>query len=433
MLATVIIIMAVSLGAGIAVVGSLSGLALILSQFFSIFPLTNALGQVSWATSTDFILTAVPMFVMMGELLLLSGISGNLYHALGKWLGWLPGGLMHSNIASCAMFAATSGSSVATAATIGTMSTPLIKEKKYNERLFLGTLASGGTLGILIPPSIPMLVYAVVSESSVVSLYLAALIPGIIMSAGFSLIVLIFCILRPKWSGISEPFELREAISELSHLVPPILLFLLVVGSIYLGLTTPTEGAALGLVTALLLALSNGRLTWEVLGHALIRTMSVTGMITLITLAAFFLNFVLVGTGFTASIGAIVTSLDLSPLQLMLAIVVVYLILGCFMETLTMVVATTPIVLPIVTAAGFSPIWFGIVFVILLEAAMITPPVGVNLYVIQSIRKRGPILDVIMGSLPFLLMMLVVIGLLIAFPQLALWLPAVYAEAQAGG
>lgn len=433
MLWTVIVLLSVFLGTGIAVVGSLGGIALVLAELYSTFPLTNALGQVTWSASSDFILTAIPMFVMMGELLLLSGISENMYRALGKWLGWLPGGLMHSNIASCAMFAATSGSSVATAATIGTMSMPLIAERKYNERLFLGTLAAGGTLGILIPPSIPMLVYAVVSESSVVLLYLAALIPGIVLAGTFALAVLALCLARPGWGGIREPFVLREAVAELPHLIPPIGLFFLVVGSIYLGLTTPTEGASLGLIAAALLALIKGRLTTDLLAHACIRTMSVTAMIALITLSAFFLNFVLVSTGFTSTIASVVDRLDLTPLQLIIAIVIFYLILGCFMETLTMVVATTPIVLPIIVAAGFSPIWFGIIFTILLEAAMITPPIGVNLYVIQSIRTRGPILDVIVGAAPFLIMMIVVMALLIAFPKLALWLPELYADARARG
>ncbi|WP_046866677.1 TRAP transporter large permease [Microvirga massiliensis] len=428
MVLTVLLLMIVLLSGGIAVAVSLGTITYVLSEFFSPFPLINALGQVAWSASSDFILTAVPMFILMGELLLLSGVSQDMYRALGKWLSWLPGGLMHSNIASCAMFAATSGSSVATAATIGTMSVPLIREKQYSPSLFLGTLAAGGTLGILIPPSIPMIVYAVVSESSVVLLYLAALIPGILLASSFSLVVLGLCVARPELSGKKERFVWRDAVHELRFLVPPIGLFLIVVGSIYVGFTTPTEAASLGLIASLILAASRRRLNWDVLATACIRTMAVTGMIGLIVIAAFILNFVLVSTGFTTKVTAVVQMWELSPLQLIILIVAFYLFLGCFMETLTMVVATTPIVLPIITHAGYDPIWFGVVFTILLEAAMITPPVGINLYVIQTVRGPGPIMDVIRGSVPLLAAMIILIGLLIAFPSIALWLPHLYSD-----
>lgn len=426
MVTAVFLLMVVLLSAGIAVAASLGGVAFMLSQFFSVFPLMKALGQVAWSASSDFILTAIPMFILMGELLLLSGISKDMYRALSKWVGWLPGGLMHSNIASCAMFSATSGSSVASAATIGTMSVPLIKEKKYNPSLFLGTLAGGGTLGTLIPPSIPLIVFAVVSGTSVVQLYLAALIPGFLLAVTFSLMILILCIARPEWGGEKEPFVWREAVGELGALVPPIGLFLIVVGTIYAGLATPTEAASLGLMAALLLAAWKRKLGWDVLAQACIRTMGLTAMIGLIVIAAFLLNFVLVSTGFTTRVISVISVLELTPFQLIILVVVFYLFLGCFMETLTMVVATTPIVLPIVVEAGFNPIWFGVVFAILLEAALITPPVGMNLYVIQSVRGSGPIMDVIRGSIPLLVAMLVMIGLLIAFPDLALWLPRLY-------
>lgn len=428
MIPTVLVLMALFLAAGITVAASLGTISMVLAEFFSPFPLMNALGQIAWSANSDFILTAVPMFILMGEILLASGVSKDMYRSLSRWLTWLPGGLMHSNIAASAMFAATSGSSVATAATIGTMATPLIREKRYNPSLFLGSIAAGGTLGILIPPSIPMIVYAVVSESSVTLLYLAALIPGLILATSFSAIILGLCIVRPAWGGIREPFVLRDALREMIHLLPPLGLFLLVVGSIYAGWTTPTEAASLGLMAALALAAARRRLTWAVLVQASIRSMSVTAMVALIVIAAFLLNFVMVSTGFTRGLIASVQGLDLTPVQLITLVVAFYLILGCFMETLTMVVATTPIVLPIVVAAGYDPIWFGIVFTILLEAAMITPPIGINLYVVQSVRGPGPIIDVIRGALPFLFAMLALIALVVAFPGLALWLPELYQQ-----
>jgi len=415
---------------GFHIAAVLGLVAVSLSQAFSIFPLINALGQVAWSANADFILVAIPMFILMGELLLHSGVSQAMYEALGKWLNRLPGGLMHSNIAACALFAASSGSSVATAATIGTMAIPNVKRKGYNPALFLGTLAAGGTLGILIPPSIPLIVYAVLAETSIIHLYLAALIPGVFLAVLMSAAVLAICVVRPDLGGRPEPSSWRERLAALPHLLPPILLFLIVIGSIYAGIATPTEAAALGVIAALLLAAWRGALTRTMLMEACARTMGVTAMIMLILMGAFFLNFVMVSVGLTRDLVAFMTSLNLSSTAMMVAIVVFYLILGCFMETLSMLVATTPIVLPIVKSIGYDPIWFGVVFMVLLEAAMITPPVGVNLYVIQTVRGGGPIRDVIVGSLPLLVMMIGLVALLIAMPQIALWLPQLYTESR---
>jgi C4-dicarboxylate transporter DctM subunit len=364
------------------------------------------------------------MFILLGEILLRSGVAERMYSAMVKWLSWLPGGLMHSNIGSCAIFAATSGSSVATAATVGTVALPLVNRHGYNERLFLGTLAAGGTLGILIPPSINIIIYAVLTDTSIPKLYLAAIVPGLGLAGLFMALIVAACLFRPAWGG--EPIQTtwRERFASLPDLLPPLGIFLVVVGSIYAGIATPTEAASLGVIAALVLAAFFRRLSVKMLIEAFENTMRTTAMIMLIIIAAYFLNFVITAIGLTQMITDTVASLGLSKYQMLLAVVVFYLILGCFMETLSMMITTIPIVAPVMVALGFDPIWLGVVIVVLIEAALITPPVGLNLYVVQSLRTRGSLNDVIIGSIPFVFSMLVLILLLALFPGLALWLPA---------
>lgn len=406
------------------VASALGILAFSLSEFFAFFPLDKAIGEVSWTASTEFVLVAVPMFILMGELLLRSGMAEDMYRALDTWVGGVPGGLMHTNIAACAFFAATSGSSVATAATVGTVSLPNLKRYRYNEPLFLGTLAAGGTLGILIPPSINMILYAVLAEESVTELYLAAFIPGIVLALLFSVLVLVACLMRPHWGGERRRSSWAARMSTLSALVPPFVLFLLVVGSIYAGVATPTEASALGVVGALLFALYRGALRWSVLRSCFEGTARTTCMVMLIVIAAFFLNFVMSSIGLINAVTELVTGLNWPPIGVMIGIICFYIVLGCFMETLSLMIATTPIVVPIIKAIGFDPIWFGVVYMILLEVALITPPVGVNLFVVQSVRGGGSLRDVIVGATPFVLVMLGMIGLLLAFPQIATYLPS---------
>lgn len=408
------------------VASALGLLAFSLSELFAFFPLDKAIGEVSWTASTEFVLVAVPMFILMGELLLRSGMAEDMYRALDAWVGRIPGGLMHTNIAACAFFAATSGSSVATAATVGTVSLPNLKRYAYNEPLFLGTLAAGGTLGILIPPSINMILYAVLAEESVTELYLAAFIPGLLLAVLFSLLVLAACLARPGWGGVTRPGDWAMRLRTLPALGPPLLLFLLVVGSIYAGVATPTEASALGVIAALLLALRRGALGWKMLGDCFEGTARTTCMVMLIVVAAFFLNFVMSSIGLINAVTELVTGLSWPPIAVMLAIIGFYLVLGCFMETLSLMIATTPIVVPIIKAIGYDPIWFGVVYMILLEVALITPPVGVNLFVVQSVRGGGALRDVIVGATPFVLVMMGMIGLLIAFPGIATVLPSLF-------
>ena len=411
------------LGAAIPVAAGLGILALLLSATYSTLPLSLAMGEIAWGTSNNFLLVAIPFFVLLGEILLRSGMAERMYNALVLWMPWLPGGLMHSNIAACAMFAATSGSSVATAATIGTVAIGEIEKHGYSERLFLGTIAAGGTLGILIPPSINMIVYGVLTETSIPKLYLAGFLPGIILAGLFCLVVLIFCLIWPALGGRRTSATWEERIAALPDLLPPLIIFLAVIGSIYAGWATATESAALGVIAAVAIAAWNRRLTLRTLLNAFEGTMRTTAMIMAILLAAYFLNFVITSIGLTGQVNRFITSLGLTPVQLLIVVVLFYFILGMFMETLSMMVATVPIIAPIMFKAGYDQVWFGIIVIILMELAMITPPVGINLYVVQGLRKRGRIDDVIIGASPFVLAMFVMILVLSIWPQLALWLP----------
>ena len=333
---------------------------------------------------------------------------------------------MHSNVGSCALFAATSGSSVATAATIGTVALPEVDRHRYNERLFVGTLAAGGTLGILIPPSINLIIYGLLTDTSVPQLYLAGFIPGLLLAVLFMLTVIVACLFRRGWGGTPIETSWALRVRSLVHLLPPLGIFLVVVGSIYAGLATPTEAASLGVVASLGLAALTRSLNIEMLRRAVEGTMRTTAMVMLIILAAIFLNFVLAAIGLTQALSQFVLELGLTPMQTLLVVIAFYLVLGCFMETLSMLLTTTPLIVPIIVSLGFDPVWFGILMMVMLETALITPPIGVNLYVVQGVRGRGSMNDVITGTLPFVATMFVMIALLVLFPGLALWLPEIF-------
>jgi len=383
------------------------------------------LGDFVWEQSIQYILVSVPMFILLGEIMLRAGIAQRMYAAVATWLSWLPGGLMHANIGSCAIFAATSGSSVATVATVGTVAYPEIEKRQYNERLFLGSLAAGGTLGILIPPSINLILYGLLTETSVPELYLAGVIPGLILAGLFMLVITIACLVNRSWGGekVSTNWALR--IATLPDLIPPIGLFVVVVGSIYAGFATPTEAASIGVVVAIGIAAMYRSLSIKMLIAAFEGTMRATGMVMIIILAAVFLNFVLGFMGVAQQLISGIDALGWTPTQTILMIIVFYLFLGMFMETLSMMLTTVPIVVPIVVHMGYDPVWFGILITVLMEAALITPPIGLNLYVAHGTRTRGgPFSDVSLGALPFLVAMLALIAGLLMLPDLALWLPS---------
>ena len=424
---TIIVGLLILVLAAVPVAAVLGILSFVLDHISMGGSLTPALAEIYWDKSKEFILVAVPMFILLGEIMLRAGIAQRMYGAVIQWISWLPGGLMHANIGSCTIFAASSGSSVATAATVGTVAYPEIEARGYNERLFLGSLAAGGTIGILVPPSINLIIYGLLTDTSVPELYLAGIIPGIVLSSLFMLAIFVACIYRPAWGGTKVETTWAQRIKCLPDLLPPILLFMAVVGSIYGGIATPTEAASIGVCMAVLIAAYFKTLNWEMMKAAFEGTMRTTAMIMLIVFAAIFLNFVLGFMGITQAMLNFIRDMGLTPVQTVLLIIVFYLFLGMFMETLSMMLTTVPIVFPIIMALGvpeFSDVWFGILITLLMVAALITPPIGVNLYVIQGIRLRGgEFNDVAIGAIPFLIAMLGMILLLVAFPNIATWLP----------
>jgi C4-dicarboxylate transporter DctM subunit len=398
-------------------------MGIFLDATFSSLPLSLAFGEVLWNHSRDFLLVIVPLFILMGEIILHAGIAHRMYAAIAQWLSWLPGGLMHANIGTCALFAATSGSSTATAATISVLALPEVDKRGYNERIFLGSLAAGGTLGILIPPSINMIVFAALTNTSIPQLFLAGIIPGVILTLLYMLVIIVLCLYRRDWGGRPVETSWRLRFKLLPDLVPPILLFIIVIGSIYAGFATPTEAASLGVIGSLILAAWYKSLSWRMLGAVLEGTIRTGAMITLILMCSFVLNFAVAAIGLVEQINTFILGLGWTPLGTMLFIIGIYIIMGMVMDALPMVVLTVPILAPVVFSLGYDPVWFGIVVVLVSEASILTPPVGILCYVIQGIRGRGSLNDVFYGVAPFLVALGTMIGLIVAYPQLALWIP----------
>lgn len=419
-------LMLVMLALGLHVATTIMLLGIIGAALFLGPPIVAAVGTQVWGATESFVLLAVPLFVLLGELLVRGGATDRMYRALAAWLGVFPGGLLHTNIGACALFAAVSGSSVATAATIGTVALPTFRQRGYDERLVVGSIAAGATLGILIPPSVNMIIYGAMTNTSVGRLYAAGVIPGLLLTGLFMAVVLVTCRWRPSLAGTPEPrLPMGERIRLLVGLAPAVGIFVVVMGSIYAGWATPTESAAVGVVAAFFLSTLYGRFSIRMLHECFVSTVAITAMIVLIVAGAFYLNFVLGILGVPQALSRFVVSLDASPIMILWILLVFYLILGCFLETLSMMVGTIPVIFPIVTALGIDPVFFGIFLVIMCEMALITPPVGMNLYVVQGVRGRGSVVDVITGSLPFLAMMFVLTVLLMYLPEIALWLPGV--------
>jgi C4-dicarboxylate transporter DctM subunit len=387
-------------------------------------PFIDSIAPVVWGVHNDNLLTSIPLFVLMGELLLRSGIADRMFGAMAAWLGRLPGGLLHANIGCSAIFAATSGSSVATAATVGTVALPSLQKRGYPMNLSLGSIAAGGTLGILIPPSVNLIVYGSLTDTSIGRLFVAGIVPGLLLTAAFMGFVAIYAVMT-RSTIREEKLPWRERVRLLKDLVPPAVVFFIVMGSLYSGVATTTESAALGVVASLGFAWHSRKLSWALLQTCFVQTAKTTGMILLIITAAFILNLAVSLTGVAETMTQWVTSFGLSGTQMLLILMVFYLILGMFMDVLSMMVATIPITFPIVMALGIDPIWFGIFIVIMCELGLITPPVGMNLFVVQGIRRDGgSIGDVIVGALPYVLILIGFAFLLIAFPSIVTWLPS---------
>ena len=386
-------------------------------------PLVEMMGGVVWGTLNNPVMTAIPLFMLLGELLLRGGIADRMFDVLAAWLGRLPGGLLHSNIGTCALFSATSGSSVATAATVGTIALPTLGARGYPASAALGSLAAGGTLGILIPPSVNLLVYGSLANVSVGQLFIAGVLPGLLLTGLFSLYILF----AHRDAGARDPatrLPLREKLALLRFLVPPGVIFLVVMGSIYGGLATPTESAALGVIAALYFVWRQRRLTLSLLEHCFRQAARTTGMVVLVIVCALLLNVTLSMLGTTQAVTQWVGSLGLDAYLLLALLVAFYVVLGMFMDAMSMLVLTVPVAVPMVVAVGVDPVWFGIFIVVMCEIALITPPVGMNLFVVQGLRRDGgSFADVVRGSLPYVFIMLAFVAMLIVWPQIALWLP----------
>ncbi len=399
-------------------------LAFGIDEFFSPFPLMRGLGQVVWSSSNSATLIAIPFFVLLGELLVRSGIAQRTYKALEAWVSWLPGGLIHANIATATLFSATSGSSVATAATVASVAMPQADKLGYDPRLFSGAIAAGGTLGIMIPPSINLIVYGFLTETSIPQLFLAGLLPGLCLALLFMIVTAILCSAKPSLGGPGIKANWKRRFAGLIDLIPLLALFGTIVGSIYAGWATPTEAAAIGVAMAFAISAAHRAINLTMLVESLKGTVRTTAMIMLVVIGAYVLNFVLTASGVSGALQDFLQGLGLGPLATLMVIVAMYIVLGFFIETLSLMVATIPIVVPIIVQLGYDKLWFGILMIILVEMALITPPVGLNLYVVQSARKSGRFSDVMIGVIPYALAMLAMVGLLIMFPIIALFLPS---------
>jgi C4-dicarboxylate transporter DctM subunit len=383
----------------------------------------TALSSVIWNNANSYILIAVPMFLLMGEIILRSGVSTYFYRGVAVLMGRLPGGLLHANIASCAVFSAVSGSSVATAATVGTVAIPEMLSRGYEPRTVFGSLAAGGTLGILIPPSIVMVLYGALVEESIARLFMAGVVPGLLMASIFMVFIAVLLLLKPSYAPPREAGSGKSRVAEAAHVFPVLGLLVVVLGSIYSGIATPTEASALGAAGAIVLAVGYGSFTRKVFTESLMATVKTTCMVALIIICAQILSTALTYSGVSRTVSEWVMGLGLGKWQFFVALVVLYLVLGCFVDGVSMIYMTLPVLLPVVKAFGFDLIWFGVILTVLIELGQITPPVGLNLFTIHAISGGAKFSEVAAGSAPYVALMLLVILMLCLWPEIALWLP----------
>ncbi len=385
----------------------------------------GVVGSIAWSNGSSFSFLAVPLFVFMSGILLHSGIGRGLYTAVARWVSFLPGGLAVASIFSCAIFAAVSGSSVATAATIGMIAIPEMERRGYYRPLIFGSLAAGGTLGILIPPSIPMIIYGVMTETSIGHLYMAGIVPGAVLALLFAGFVIGYAVIWPQAAPrvAEDRGSVRDALRSLWEVAPVALLIVVVLGSMYAGIVTPTEAAALGSLVSLLLAAAFRTLTWRALRDAFHATVRTTSMVMLIIIFASMFSHVIALIGAPRALFGLVVGLELPRWAFFAAIFVVLLVIAYALEELSVMIIILPILFPLVTGLGFDPVWFGVIMVVWLEIGLITPPVGLNLFVIQNLMRGATASDVTRGTTPYVVLMVVLVVLLFLVPDLALWLP----------
>ncbi|HEY0819664.1 MAG TPA: TRAP transporter large permease subunit [Rhizobacter sp.] len=402
---------------------SLLGMAALTLHFFTERMVGDSMVFTIWGSTSSWTLTALPLFLWMGEILFRSRLTADLFHGLAPWLNRIPGRLLHANVIGCGIFAAVSGSSAATCATIGKITLPELKKRGYPDDIAIGSLAGAGTFGLMIPPSIIMIVYAVATDVSIAKLFVAGVVPGLLLMAIFSGYLVVWALRNPALVPASDDATTwSQKIAAARHLIPVVSLIALVIGAIYSGIATATESAALGVAGSLALAAFEGSLTWKSFKEGLWAACRVYCMIGLILAGAAFLTLAMGFIGLPREVAAFITSLQLPPFGLLVLLMAFFIVLGCFLDGISMVVLTMAVLLPTVQAAGIDLIWFGIFVVLVVEMAQITPPVGFNLFVLQGLTKREvPYLA--RTALPFFGLLLVSVGLIYAFPQTVLWLP----------
>ena len=411
------------LGSGIWVALSMIGVSAIGMMLFTSRPVGDAMATTIWGTSSSWTLTALPLFVWMGEILFRTRLSENFFKGLSPWMQKLPGGLIHVNVVGCALFAAISGSSAATVATVGKMSIPELRKRNYPEKILLGSLAGSGTLGLLIPPSIILIIYGVAVQESIAKLFIAGIIPGIMIALIFMSYVIIWSLINKKsMPKIIEEYSFLEKIKRSKQLLPVIILILAVIGSIYTGIATATEAASLGVVGALILSYFQKSLTLKTFKSSLLGATKTSCMIAFILAGSTFLSLAMGFTGLPRNLAIWIQNMDLSPYVLIFVLMIFYIILGMFLDGISAVVLTMAIIEPMIRQAGFDMIWFGIFLVIVVEMAQITPPVGFNLFVLQGMAKKD-MGFIARSAFPLFLLMVLAVILVVIFPEIALWMP----------
>ena len=411
------------LASGVWIGLTLSGVAWIGMQLFSSRPAGDAMAVTIWGSSSSWTLTALPLFIWMGEILFRTRLSQDMFKGLAPWMQALPGRLLHTNVVGCAIFAAVSGSSAATCATIGKMSLPELSKRGYPDIMAIGSLAGAGTLGLLIPPSIIMIVYGVTADVSISQLFIAGVIPGILLAAIFSAYIAVWSLANPGLIPPADaPMSFAEKLRESKNLIPVVLLIVAVLGSIYAGIATATEAAGLGVLGSLLISAAQRSMSWQTFKDALMGGTRLYCMIALILAGAAFLTLSMGYIGLPRHLAEWIATLGLSKFALILALTAFYVVLGCFLDGISMVVLTMGVIMPTVQKAGIDPLWFGIFIVIVVEMAQVTPPVGFNLFVLQGMTKRE-IGTIARAAFPFFLLMVVMVVMLYAFPQLVTFLP----------
>ncbi len=411
------------LGSGIWVALSMIGVSAIGMMLFTSRHVGDAMATTIWGTSSSWTLTALPLFVWMGEILFRTKLSENLFKGLSPWMQKLPGGLIHVNIVGCALFAAISGSSAATVATVGKMSIPELRKRKYPEKILLGSLAGSGTLGLLIPPSIILIIYGVAVQESIAKLFIAGIIPGIMIALIFMSYVIIWSLINKKiMPKILEEYSFIDKIKRSKQLLPVIILILAVIGSIYTGIATATEAASLGVLGALILSYFQKSLTVETFKSSLLGATKTSCMIAFILAGSTFLSLAMGFTGLPRNLALWIQNMELSPYVLIFVLMIFYIILGMFLDGISAVVLTMAIIEPMIRQAGFDMIWFGIFLVIVVEMAQITPPVGFNLFVLQGMANKD-MGYIAKSAFPLFLLMVLAVILVVIFPEIALWMP----------